>query len=989
MIDFHTVKGDGSQNADGSITVWALSASDRVLTLHELRMRLFAWHLRSMHGILLKQDDDYQEGRSLVLSPVDALDYFASPGTSLHLPVEWSESLSLLRQTAELFRDVLDKGWYRPDAEAWQEGRRGWKLMLPEGLAQNGERLERELKAAQIDIRLWFDRIMEELGHSDEAVNAAWDDLCAEQPVLLAHAYGSIPMESVISLEEEDWLVSVGWQKDDIPFRTCFRLNEPFMDGDEDSAVWKLEVLLQDKDDSAAILPVEWSEGNVCTDRLPEAWAEHASRRVPSDLRRCLQLLPSLKASQDSNSIDLKPVLTETEAWDFLERDSLLLLNAGYSVLLPAWWEALMQHKPKLKVKLKSSVGSTAESLFGASQLVRFDWKVAVGGLDLSEDEFIRLAAEKKRLMHIHGRWIRLDPEFVVQVQKAMKRFNKSGLSFQEILEMHLLGQADQAEAPSEEDVTPVSDEEAEPKLRIEVELNNHMAKLIERMQHTDRIPIVAPSPLLQAELRKYQQDGVSWLLFMRKFGLGACLADDMGLGKTIQFIAYLLRVTEESEATRTAPALLICPTSVLGNWQKELERFAPTLRVYLHYGPQRPKGEMFSEAIRDFDLVITSYNLAQMDETELSSITWNAICLDEAQNIKNVYTKQSAAIRRLDARHRIALTGTPIENRLTELWSIFDFMNPGYLGSLSEFQHRYVQPIEKNGDEALIGRVQKLIRPFLLRRVKKDPAIQLDLPDKYESKAYVTLTAEQAALYENVVEDLMQRLDTLTGMEKKGLILATLTKLKQICDHPALFLKERDSSSQENRSASAKVTRLLEMLQEAREEGDQCLIFTQFVEMGHMLKATVEQEMGERVFFLHGGVPKKQRDAMIASFQAPDVPAKDRIGVFILSLKAGGTGLNLTAANHVFHFDRWWNPAVENQATDRAFRIGQTRDVQVHKFVTLGTLEERIDEMIERKQGLNRQVVGAGENWVTEMSTGELRDLFALRREWIGRQEV
>ncbi|MNI20414.1 ATP-dependent RNA helicase DbpA [compost metagenome] len=416
-------------------------------------------------------------------------------------------------------------------------------------------------------------------------------------------------------------------------------------------------------------------------------------------------------------------------------------------------------------------------------------------------------------------------------------------------------------------------------------------------------------------------------------------------------------------------------------------------MKVHLHYGSQRAKGEQFAESLRGADLVITSYSLAHMDEEEFTSVEWDTVCLDEAQNIKNAYTKQASAIRKINARQRIALTGTPIENRLTELWSIFDFINPGYLGSLKKFSDKFVRAIEKDGDSVRTEQIQALIRPFLLRRVKKDPAIQLDLPDKNEAKTYVSLTVEQGTLYENIVQNMLEKIETLSAMEKKGLILATLTKLKQICNHPALFLKEHSERHTNDAEQlvvdgdlirSHKLSRLLEMIDELREEGESCLIFTQFVDMGNILKATIEQERQESVQFLHGGLTKQKRDEMITRFQDSSLPAEEACHIFILSLKAGGTGLNLTAANHVFHYDRWWNPAVENQATDRAFRIGQTRDVQVHKFVTLGTLEERIDEMIERKQGLSQQIVGSGENWVTEMSTDELKDLFALRKQWM-----
>jgi len=514
--------------------------------------------------------------------------------------------------------------------------------------------------------------------------------------------------------------------------------------------------------------------------------------------------------------------------------------------------------------------------------------------------------------------------------------------------------------------------------------LSGQLAQMVEQLGNLNQIPVPEVAGSFRGTLRPYQQLGTAWMLFLRRFYLGCCLADDMGLGKTIQWIAYLLKVREEENPGQ--PALLICPTSVLGNWQKELARFAPDLKVRLHYGPQRPKGPDFLPSIQGAGVVLTSYNLAHIDEAELSTVEWDCICLDEAQNIKNAYTKQAAAIRRLKGRHRIAMTGTPMENRLTELWSIYDFINPGYLGSSGEFGRKFVSVIEKRGDAADISRVQKLIRPFLLRRVKSDPAIELDLPEKQEQKEYIPLTVEQSSLYEGVLQDLFEKLEKTEGMARRGLILSTLSKLKQVCDHPALLLKEEPLENVNDISRrSKKVERLLEMVAQLRQEGERCLVFTQFVRMGRLLQEVLLKELGEPSYYLFGGTPRKERDEMVARFQGTAPKGGDSHNIFILSLKAGGLGLNLTAANHVFHFDRWWNPAVENQATDRSHRIGQNRHVMVHKFITLGTMEERIDELLERKSGLSEQIIGTTEAWLTEFSTSELRELFALRKEWVG----
>jgi SNF2 family DNA or RNA helicase len=570
------------------------------------------------------------------------------------------------------------------------------------------------------------------------------------------------------------------------------------------------------------------------------------------------------------------------------------------------------------------------------------------------------------------------------------------------VLQLHLLGGEDSPVTDQDGNSEEETAANAE-RIRLEVELNEHLIKLIGQLNQMNEQPKLPVPSGLRAELRSYQQDGYAWLSFLRRFGLGACLADDMGLGKTVQLIAYLLHIQENTPADSPGklPSLIICPTSVLGNWQKEIGRFAPSLKVMLHYGSRRLSGEDFLEEAKQADVVLTSYATCSLDQETLQGLTWTSVSLDEAQNIKNAQTKQSTVVRSIPARHRIALTGTPIENRLAELWSLYDFINPGYLGSAREFNNRFATAIEKDKDEQTTAELQKLIKPFMLRRKKKDPAIQLDLPDKNEMKTYVHLTAEQGALYEQTVNELMEKMQKLEGIERKGAILAALTQLKQLCDHPILMTKEAlpEAPGTDARASgaqlldadtligrSSKLERLVAMVKELREEDDRCLIFTQYIGMGQMLKSVLEQELGESVLYLNGSTSKAARDRMIEQFQSnAQPPSPDQPSVFILSLKAGGVGLNLTAANHVFHFDRWWNPAVENQATDRAYRMGQTRDVQVHKFISLGTLEERIDEMLESKQQLSENVISSSEGWITELSTDELKDLFTLRRDIIG----
>jgi SNF2 family DNA or RNA helicase len=458
-----------------------------------------------------------------------------------------------------------------------------------------------------------------------------------------------------------------------------------------------------------------------------------------------------------------------------------------------------------------------------------------------------------------------------------------------------------------------------------------------------------------------------------------------MGLGKTIQTIALLLR-EKETLGKLPAPTLLVCPTSVVTNWEREVQRFAPALSTLVHQGAGRLRGDEFIQLARSVDMVLTSYALVRQDVESMQAISWLGIILDEAQNIKNSFAKQTQAVRNLEANFRLALTGTPVENRLSELWSIMHFLNPGYLGSRRDFRSDFAIPIERYGNQDAVQQLKKIIDPFILRRVKTDLRVIQDLPEKLEMKIYCHLSQEQATLYEAVVQDAMKQVEESEGIQRRGLVLSMLMQLKQICNHPVQYLhqgvgdgdgKPSEALESEFINRSGKFERLVELLEEVLAEGDRTLIFTQFAEMGQLLATYLPQATGSATQFLHGGTPAKLRDQMVRRFQEDEHGAP----TFILSLKAGGTGLNLTRANHVFHFDRWWNPAVEDQATDRAFRIGQTRNVQVRKFVTVGTMEEMIDEMIESKKGLAQTVVGSGEQWLTELSTDELRQMVTLRK--------
>ena len=480
----------------------------------------------------------------------------------------------------------------------------------------------------------------------------------------------------------------------------------------------------------------------------------------------------------------------------------------------------------------------------------------------------------------------------------------------------------------------------------------------------------------VHAQLRDYQRRGVDWMYWMSRNNLGAVLADDMGLGKTLQLLS--LTAIEKHREQSTGPTLVVAPTSVVGNWAREAAKFVPSLRILVHHGSQRATGDEFVRVATERDLVITSYGTVSRDFSALGRIEWDRVVLDEAQAIKNSSTRASKSVRSLPSRHRIALTGTPVENRLSEMRSIVDFTNPGVLGSASFFRHHFAKPIERDNDEALTDRLRRLTAPFILRRLKTDPAIIDDLPEKTEEVLTVTLSDEQAALYKALVDDVQRQLETKDkGIAHRGMVLASLTRMKQICNHPAHYLGDGSPVTLKGQHRSGKIEKLMELVDHAVQSGQRMLVFTQYRAFGEILQPYLSEQLGESVPFLHGGVPQQKRDRLVSDFQADDGPA-----VMILSLKAGGTGLNLTAASMVVHMDRWWNPAVENQATDRAFRIGQQKNVAVYKMISAGTMEESIQDILDGKTHLAGAIVGEGEGWITELDPQQLAELMSYREQ-------
>jgi SNF2 family DNA or RNA helicase len=769
---------------------------------------------------------------------------------------------------------------------------------------------------------------------------------------------------------------------------------------------WTLHFALQARDDTRLVIPAAqiWSAYNGVL-RYGGRRVDRPQERLLAGLGAASRLFAPIERSLRTPRPEMA-LLSSAEAHRFLCETAPLLESNGFGVLLPEWWN--LRQRTSLGVRLRLFAEQNAlwndEDGQGGDlpakrrargvAPVRYAWELTLGAQRISQEEFEQLAARNVPLLKLHGQWIELDPEQVAAAKRFLAERKATGeMSLLQSIRMAqaYLEQAGDARGqavvldggllggePRGADALVTADvvrggERSPDTLRLEaVDVDGWLRGVLEQLRTQKLLAELAEPPGFVGELRPYQRRGLGWLVYLRRLGLGACLADDMGLGKTVQAIAMLLH-ERAAGIEEPHPALLVCPTSVVANWRREVERFAPGLRVLVHHGGSRHEGEAFLQALGGHDIVITSYGTARRDAEVLQQVRWSDLILDEAQNIKNPSAKQSQAVRRFDARNRVALTGTPVENHLTELWSVLEFLNPGYLGSFEQFRQQFTVPIERYNDDEQAAELRRLVQPFLLRRLKSDPTIISDLPEKNEMVVYCSLTQEQAALYETTVHEALANLDRTDGIQRRGLVLSLLTKLKQICNHPAHFLKEDAPLV----SRSGKLTRLTEMLEEALSVGDHALVFTQFVEMGTLLQQHLRDCLNTEVLFLHGGTPAAQRDQMVQAFQSDDGPP-----IFVLSLRAGGSGLNLTRANHVFHFDRWWNPAVENQATDRAFRIGQRRNVQVHKFVVAGTLEERINDIIASKQALAESIVGSGENWLTELDTEQLRELLMLRRE-------
>ena len=932
---------------------------------------------------------------TIAFGPADAVDLLTGLPKFTRQELNCGGSLRYWARVAELVLELLAKQRFVPAIHVGGDGRyRGyWRTVVNDGhtsarlralivamppvcRAFDGEGTPVQASAL-VENFLWttVDALVRRCLEGDELARALHDhgdEVVSPQIRWLRalvrndpHLTGALEECRSISETVQSWLMGLETPVHERACRTCLRLHTQ-MSADEPAAsspttTWRLTLHVQATEDPTMIVDAArlWEDHADDPLILQRPFAQ-AREQLRADLARAARHFPPLEACTEPEG-PLECRLTVEEAYRFL-RDAAPVLEAeGLGVWAPQWWQ---EARPRLRMELEirplDDPAPVAGASMGLEALVGFDWRVALGDEYLSPKEITELAAAKAPLVQLRGRWTEVQAADLHAALRFLKKNRGGRMTVFEALRMSYA--ADELDTG-----LPVAGLRA----------SGWIDRLLNASHLDDQVEQVRPLEGFHGTLRPYQIRGLQWLSFLARHGLGACLADDMGLGKTIQLIALWLHERESGESP--GPTLLVVPMSLVGNWQREIARFAPTLRVMVHHGLERLTGQEFVAEAPKHDVVISTYGLTPRDREHLVKVEWHRVALDEAQNIKNPAAKQSATVRLLPCVHRVALTGTPVENRLSELWSIIDFLNPGYLGTATDFRRRFAVPVERHHDADRSRRLRHLIRPLVLRRLKDDPDVAVDLPEKLEMTVFCNLTREQAALYEAIVSEMLGQIDLAGGIQRRGLILASLVKLKQTCNHPAHLLA--DGSPLPHRSG--KCDRLTEMLEEVLAEGHRALVFTQFRQMGNLLAKHLQESLDREMLFMHGGTPQKTRVEMVERFQG----GGDDCPVFILSLKTGGVGLNLTAANHVFHFDRWWNPAVEDQATDRAHRIGQERQVQVHKFVCIGTLEERIAALIERKRSLARNIVGTGEEWITELSTAALRDLFALSREAIAEE--
>ena len=692
-----------------------------------------------------------------------------------------------------------------------------------------------------------------------------------------------------------------------------------------------------------AIAIQTWEGGKMAMSAgLKEVLTQDKFAKTRYEILQSVTQLSSFISGLDSfiNNQGKEDILMSNEVFtSFLMEMIPAIQLLGISILLPKSLQEILKPKSSLKIKSKGS----NKSFIRLDHLLDFDWQIAIGNTVMGESEFKELLTKSDGLIKYKTHYIYVNPQ---ELEKIYKHFTQA----KELTPFQMLRAALSGEYQG-----------------AKIELTDEVKNMIAELTNFSEIPLPTN---INATLRPYQHRGFSWMYRNAKIGFGSVLADDMGLGKTLQVITMLQKYKEDG-LLQDAKALVVAPTGLLTNWLSEIEKFAPQLKAKIFHGTNRKL-----EKEEDYDVLISSYGIVRSDANELKKLKWQTLIIDEAQNIKNINTEQTKAIKIIGANNFIAMSGTPVENRLSELWSIMDYSNRGFLGNIKEFNETYANPIEEFNDVDTATKLKKVTAPFVMRRLKSDKSIISDLPNKIEIDCFSTLTKEQASIYDKTLQKALEAIGAADTSDQRGLfvrqglVLQMILALKQICNHPTQFLKNNLLDS----SLSGKMELLFDLLDSIVESGEKVLLFTQFTEMGNLLKHFITEKYKEVPLFYHGGCSMKQRKEMVETFQNNRA---DKI--FILSLKAAGTGLNLTAANHVIHYDLWWNPAVEAQATDRAYRIGQKSNVMVHRFITKNTFEEKINDMIQSKKKLAEMTVSTGENWIGNLSNKELKDLFAL----------
>jgi len=755
-------------------------------------------------------------------------------------------------------------------------------------------------------------------------------------------------------------------------FLFTFELNYP----KEQSETWSLECYVKPLEDNSKPIHIKdiWEGIDRYKKEILKFFEneEEFLEVILRSLGTASKIFPPIsQALQDKIPGDI--MLTSSDVMNFLRYPRDLLIQGGFNVVLPEVFTrggsqrltARMVIRSKEKDK-KKGPSTKLPSMFDINSMLDYKWKATLEGVDLTDEEFMNFIEAEEPLISLRGKWILIDQQDVNDLRNLFENKGESGaLNYIEALKLGLTGKAQIQEDGSNYDVI------------IEGNLND----IVEKIQSLENFNEIRCPSSFNGVLRPYQQIGLNWMGNMYALNFGLCLADDMGLGKTIQVIAFLLYL-KETYSNQPGSILIICPTSVLFNWKREINKFAPVLDIVLHHGPNRIKdASKIAEYLIPHRIILTSFGTIRNDIDFLQTIPFSGVIIDESQNMKNYASQQTQAIYKLQSQYRLCLSGTPIENRLLELWTLFEFLNPGLLGTRTEFQRNYILPIERFQDEEAINKLKLIISPFMLRRLKSDKSIINDLPEKNEIKVYFNLSERQAILYKDLVEKTLDEIENITtdDRKKRGIVLKLLTQLKQLCNHPHHFLKIEDLGTDIETflSQSQKCERLLEMIEEVISRGDKALIFTQFKKMGDLINILLGQILNVEILYFHGSVPEKKRRVIVDKFQSEEL---DSPPILILSLKAGGTGLNLTQGTTVIHYDSPWNPATQDQATDRAYRIGQKSPVNVYKFITIGTIEEKIDALLEEKRKLAKKVIETqGESFILSLDKDKLISLFTL----------